>query len=209
MIVQFSDQNVGGTAPSQGGRPSSGDLNIVQASVLIPNYHNQSFIFHHRSSWKGLHVVGKISSYWQWCSLALFLNQQFLKMASISTFLLGILPKDQELEKVIWPNIALSTRTGPHTLYNVDYNGAIFQKSFSGNNFWLECPTDLRSTPLSYIFDALFRDTPLGHVYHTQPNSQIAKLAKYLDIWLFGYLAARKNHTRVGYPWKEHTKCSS
>ena len=69
------------------------------------------------------------------CPVALFLNQQFLKMASISTFLLGILPKDQELEKVIWPNIALSTRTGPHTLYNVDYNGAIFQKSFSGNNF--------------------------------------------------------------------------
>ena len=31
---------------------------------------------------------------------------------------------------------------------------------------WLECPTatDLRSTLLSYIFDALFRDTPLGHV---------------------------------------------
>ena len=24
-------------------------------------------------------------------------------------------------------------------------------------------------------------------------RSQIAKLAKYLDIWLFGYLAARKN----------------
>ena len=51
---------------------------------------------------------------------------------------------------------------------------------------------DLRSTPLSYIFNALFRDTPLGHVYRTQPNSQIAKLAKYLDIWLFGYLAVRK-----------------
>ena len=33
-------------------------------------------------------------------------NQQFLKMAIISTFLLGILP----LEKVIWPNIALSMR---------------------------------------------------------------------------------------------------
>ena len=44
----------------------------------------------------------------------MFLNQQFLKMASISTFLLGILPKDQELEKVIWPNIALSMRTGFH-----------------------------------------------------------------------------------------------
>ena len=84
------------------------------------------------------------------------------------------------------------------------YRWGNIQKSFLGDNFWLECPTDLRSTPLSYIFNALFRDTPLGHVYRTQPNSQIAKLAKYLDIWLFGYLAVRKKYTRVGYPWKEH-----
>ena len=37
-----------------------------------------------------------------------------------------------------------------------------------------------------------------------QPNSQISK---YLDIWIFGYLAiwlCAKNYTRVGYPWKEH-----
>ena len=43
----------------------------------------------------------------QLCPLALFLNQQFLKMASISTFLMGNLPKDQELKKVIWPNIPI------------------------------------------------------------------------------------------------------
>ena len=43
-----------------------------------------------------------------------------------------------------------------------------------GHNFWLECPSDLRSTPLSYIFNALFRDTSLAyllsrrvcHIYH-------------------------------------------
>ena len=57
---------------------------------------------------------------------------------------------------------------------------------------------DLRSTPLSYIFNALFRDTPLGHVCCTQPNSQIAKLAKYMDIRLFGYLAACKNQPYAG-----------
>ena len=33
------------------------------------------------------------------------------------------------------------------------------------------------------IFNALFRDTPLGYGFCTQPNSQIAKLAKYLDIF--------------------------
>ena len=78
-----------------------------------------------------------------------------------------------------------------------------------GHNFWLEGHTDLRWTPLSYIFPALSRDTPLGHFYHEQPNSQIAKLAKYLDIWLFGYLVRYFEHSQVGYPWKEHDKCSS
>ena len=39
-------------------------------------------------------------------------------------------------------------------------------------------PNIKRSTPLSYISNALYRDTPLGHVYCTQPNSQIAKLGK-------------------------------
>ena len=87
--------------------------------------------------------------------------------------------------------------------------GKIDAQIYFGHNFWPEGPTDLRSTPLSYIFHALFRDTPLGHVYRAQPNSQIAKLAKYLDIWLFGYLARYVEHSQVGYPWKEHEKCSS
>ena len=32
-----------------------------------------------------------------------------------------------------------------------------FWKQVFGHNFWLECPTDERSTFLSYIFDALFQ----------------------------------------------------
>ena len=87
--------------------------------------------------------------------------------------------------------------------------GKIDAQIYFGRNFWLEGPTDLRSTPLSYIFHALFRDIPLGHVYRAQPNIQIAKLAKYLDIWLFGYLARYVEHSQVGYPWKEHAKYSS
>ena len=63
--------------------------------------------------------------------------------------------------------------------------------------------------PLSYIFHALSRDAPLGHVYRAQPNSQIAKLAKYLDIWLFGYLVRYFEHSQVGYPWKDQEKSSS
>ena len=51
--------------------------------------------------------------------------------------------------------------------------GKIDAQIYFGHNFWQEGPTDLRSTPLSYIFDALFRDTPIGHVCRTQPNIQI------------------------------------
>ena len=46
--------------------------------------------------------------------------------------------------------------------YTKDLQMAKFRKSITGHNFWLECRTDLRSTPLSCIFDALFRDTPLA-----------------------------------------------
>ena len=80
------------------------------------------------------------------------------------------------------------------------YRWGNIQKLLSGNNFWLECPTDLRSAPLSYIFNALFRDTPLGHGFCAQPNSQIAK---YLAN--FGYLAIRlcaKNMAKGGIPEK-------
>ena len=63
---------------------------------------------------------------------------------------------------------------------------------------------DIRSTPLSYIFNALFRDTPLEHVCRASPNSQIAKYPNIWLIWLFGYLAERDEHGQVGYPRKEH-----
>ena len=45
--------------------------------------------------------------------------------------------------------------------------GKIDAQIYFGHNFWPEGPTDLWSTPLSYIFHALFRDTPLGYVQHT------------------------------------------
>ena len=48
--------------------------------------------------------------------------------------------------------------------YTRDLQRAKFQKTILGHNFWMECPTDLNSTPLSYIFNALFRDTPLAYL---------------------------------------------
>ena len=37
-----------------------------------------------------------------------------------------------------------------------------------GHNFWLGGPIDLRSTLLNCILQDLFRDTPTGHIYHTE-----------------------------------------
>ena len=51
----------------------------------------------------------------------------------------------------------------PPTLQCKLLQWAISQKLISGYNFWLECPTKVRSTQLSYIFKALFRDTPLAY----------------------------------------------
>ena len=45
---------------------------------------------------------------------------------------------------------------------------AISQNTIFGHNFWLECPTKVISTQLSYILNALFRDTPLAYFFrHT------------------------------------------
>ena len=58
--------------------------------------------------------------------------------------------------------------------------GIFFAKKVVGHNFWTEGPTDLRSTSLSYIFDALFGDTPLDHIFSHMP---ICPYAHYGHIW--------------------------
>ena len=80
--------------------------------------------------------------------------------------------------------------SGKHSSYffgsQCKIQGKINAQINFGHNFLLEGPTDLRSTPLSHIFHALFRDTPLGYAQHTWPNSQISKYLADLAIWLLG-----------------------
>ena len=58
-------------------------------------------------------------------------------------------------------------------------------------------PIDLRLTCRSYILDAIFRDTSLYRVVHTQLNTLLERIFEG-QIW-----------GQVGYPWKDHPKCSS
>ena len=58
--------------------------------------------------------------------------------------------------------------------------GIFFAKKVVGHNFWTEGPTDLRLTFLSCIFDGLFGDTPLDHIFSHMP---ICPYAHYGHIW--------------------------
>ena len=54
----------------------------------------------------------------------------------------------------------------------------------------MECPTDLRSTSLSCIFDALFGNTLFGHIFSHMP------ISPYAHIWpnlYFGFSVGERN----------------
>ena len=63
--------------------------------------------------------------------------------------------------------------------------GIFLAKKVVGHNFWTEGPTDLRWTSLSYIFDALFGDTPLGHIFFAPgiPGSDKKRLKRAICYW--------------------------
>ena len=117
-------------------------------------------------------------------SLARFLTWQNWNFKNPINFLCAIFSPNQDLEKAFCSNIAPSLRTGSHFL---DLLRAKCRKSIMVHIFWLKCPTDLRSTILSYIFNALFRDTPLAyfssqhmcHVCHVTFSQKGAKLRKF------------------------------
>ena len=61
-------------------------------------------------------------------------------------------------------------------------------------------PIDLRLTCRSYILDAIFRDTSLYRVVHTQMRKLNTLLERIFEGQIWG---------QVGYRWKDHPKCSS
>ena len=75
------------------------------------------------------------------------------------TFCLPINTYDRRFGQISFLPLELDPLT-----YTKDLQRAKFRKSILGHNFWLECPTELRSTSLSCIFNALFRDTPLAYL---------------------------------------------
>ena len=69
----------------------------------------------------------------------------------------------------------------------------------SGYNFWLVCPTKVRSTQLSYIFKALFRDTPLAYNFFVPPAT--CRLATWPPGHLAGYTRFMAFWGRFGAFW--------
>ena len=84
--------------------------------------------------------------------------------------------------------------------------GIFFAKKVVGHNFWTEGPTDLRLTFLSCIFDALFGDTPLDHIFSHMPICPYAHFGHIwpnmpkMGIWAYGHMW--KNMVKWGIPEK-------
>ena len=63
--------------------------------------------------------------------------------------------------------------------------GIFFAKKVVGHNFWTGDPTDLRLTFLSCIFDGLFGDTPLDHIFsHMGQIPQDGENEQYVALFL-------------------------
>ena len=70
----------------------------------------------------------------------------------------------KNVRNFFWSQMSLLHKVLDPPSYTRDLQRAKFWNSILGHNFWMEGPMDLNSTPLSYIFNALFRDTPLAHL---------------------------------------------
>ena len=89
--------------------------------------------------------------------------------------------------------------SGWHSIYLFTWWNS--QKSIFGHNFWLECSTDLNSTFLNCIFNALFRDIPLGHVFSLCPYAHIWPN---MGVWPY----AKKKHLQSSPPYMGLPPCA-
>ena len=132
-----------------------------------------------------------------------------LKYAIFCKFLVDKFEKKDMLEKKFCSNIVPSARTGSHFFYTVKYNGWFYKNRFLAITFdWIhsmECPNKVISTQISYIL-SVFSGIPYLPIFFVPPATC------HLATWPPGHLPPGhlkcKNHRRVGYPWKEHSKCS-
>ena len=138
---------------------------ILAWVVLLQVAPRDSCLFYHFGQFC---LLGQV---WKWSrnDVAFFFGSQCINT------------KENRRTNLFWPildNFAFLARSenGSETMLLIFLAHKIDAQIYFGHKFWLEGPMDLRSSPLSYIFHALFRETPLGHVHRAQPNNQIAKL---------------------------------
>ena len=85
--------------------------------------------------------------------------------------------------------------------FNGNFNGKMAKNRFFGDKIQQECATTIQLSLLSYIFIALFRDTPLATIGRPWPDGQMAILA------IFGHLAigpCATNSGKWGIPEKSY-----
>ena len=105
-----------------------------------------------------IYILPKLNLMHQW-AVGMSLNMQFSKFAFSPQFWWTNCPRINFNFFSFAETSLLNVVTHLPTL-QCKIQWTISQKTIFGHNFWLECPTKVISTQLSYILNALFRDTP-------------------------------------------------
>ena len=95
------------------------------------------------------------------------------------------------------------------------FTEAKLQKIHYSHIFWLNCPTDMRSLILSYIFKALFRNTPLAyfsschmcHICHVTCDKKGEIKKSQMHKYRFGQSGRKAEHSLIFYV-RPHIWCT-
>ena len=125
-----------------------------------------------------IYILAKLNLMHQW-AVGMSLNMQFSNFAFSPQFWWTNCPRINFNFFSFAETSLLNVVTHLPTL-QCKIQWTISQKTIFGHNFWLECPRKVISTQLSYILNALFRDTLLAYFFRATchlPPGHLATLS--------------------------------
>ena len=165
----------------------------------------------HNSNYISSIIIANYSGWWQsWGAapqLTKTLSHKLFEMVG-TAWILDLLNISDHFAFWTRPLSSLENDVQIFFRYNVKYKAFSLRKKLLAIT-WTEGPLDLRLTFLRCIFDALFGDTPLDHIFSHMPICPYAHYGHIWGIWAYGHMGICEKYGQVGYPLREHQKCNS
>ena len=127
--------------------------------------------------------------YWRLCEFEATVSLQYPYFAFPQVMLLGSLISELFLFSLFYLSFPCCYFFSANSSFILYLQWGRCTKVCFGNNFWLGGPIDQRSTRLNCIWDDLFGDTSLDHIYRTQicaPNMVCGARIWASQIWSDG-----------------------